>query len=77
MAAYRAGIKTVIIPAENESDLKEIDDVVKNSLKFVMAEDLNTVFEYALDKSNLKKKNTGRFSSTSKVQENKSKFMQV
>ena len=29
MAAYKNGIKTVIIPAANEPDLAEIDDVVK------------------------------------------------
>ena len=48
MAAYRAGVKTVCIPKENEPDIDELDDVVKNSLKFVVAEDINTVLETAL-----------------------------
>lgn len=48
MAAYRAGVKTVCIPKENEPDIDELDDVVKNNLKFVIAEDINTVLETAL-----------------------------
>ncbi|MDY4586855.1 MAG: endopeptidase La [Oscillospiraceae bacterium] len=48
MAAYRAGVKTVCIPKENEPDIDELDDVVKNSLKFVVAEDISTVLETAL-----------------------------
>ncbi len=48
MAAYRAGVKTVCIPKENEPDLEEIDEVVRSSLKFVAAEDISTVLETAL-----------------------------
>lgn len=48
MAAYKAGIKTVIIPKENEPDLEEIDDVVKNSVTFISAERIDTVLENAL-----------------------------
>lgn len=49
MAAYRDGVKTVIIPSENESDLRELDDVVKNSIKFITAENLDIVFKNSLD----------------------------
>ncbi len=49
-AAYRDGVKTIIIPRENEGDLEEIDEEIKKSVSFVMAENLDTVFEYALDK---------------------------
>lgn len=49
MAAYRDGVSTVIIPSDNRSDIQDIDEVVKKSLKFVMAEDLDTVFKYSLD----------------------------
>lgn len=35
MAAYREGIKTVIIPAENEKDLEEIDQTVREGLTFI------------------------------------------
>jgi len=62
MAAYKAGIKTVIIPKENEPDIEELDDVVKNNLKFVIAEDINTVLETALVKTNIQpfKKSTAK-----------------
>lgn len=55
MAAYKEGIKTVIIPSGNKNDLQKIDDVVKNSVKFVTAETLETVFENALETRNAKK----------------------
>lgn len=48
MAAYRAGIKTVCIPKENEADLQEIDETVKANVNFVVAEDISTVLETAL-----------------------------
>ncbi len=56
MAAYRAGVKTVIIPSDNENDLKDIDEIVKRSLHFVMADSLDTVFTHALEKSKNKDK---------------------
>lgn len=48
MAAYRHGIKTVIIPAENQPDLKEVDEAVKSSLQFVPVETLDMVLEWTL-----------------------------
>ena len=48
MAAYKAGMKTVIIPADNKPDLEEVDDVVKNSVVFVIAEKLEDVLDAAL-----------------------------
>ena len=50
MAAYRAGVKTVIIPEGNKSDLNKIDSSVRDSLNFVIASDLDTVFDAALEK---------------------------
>ena len=50
MAAYRAGIKTVVIPAENEPDLAEVDEVVKEHIRFITAERIDTVLETALVK---------------------------
>lgn len=49
MAAYRAKMKTVVIPKENESDLQEIEAVVRDNVKFVLAEHMDTVMETALD----------------------------
>lgn len=48
MAAYRAGIKTVIIPAENKSDLAEIDNVVKDSIHFLPVEKVEEALKAAL-----------------------------
>ena len=48
MAAYRLGIKTIIIPEDNRSDLDEVDDVVKDAVSFVFAKNINTVLDNAL-----------------------------
>lgn len=52
MAAYKAGIKTVIIPFENKPDLEEVDEVVLKSVTFVPAKTIDTVLENALAKPN-------------------------
>ena len=49
MAAYRAGIKTIVIPKDNESDLKDIEPVVRENVAFVVAEHMDTVMETAID----------------------------
>ncbi len=48
MAAYRHHMKTVVIPKENEPDLSEVDEVVKNNIRFVTARTMDTVIETAL-----------------------------
>jgi len=48
MAALRSGIHTVIIPADNESDLQEIDQTVRSALHFVPVEQVDAVLFYAL-----------------------------
>lgn len=48
MAAYKSGVKTVIIPAENKPDLEEVDDVVKENIQFIYAENLSDVLGNAL-----------------------------
>lgn len=40
VAALRAGIKTVIMPKENEKDLEEIPEEVRNSLEFIMVDEI-------------------------------------
>lgn len=47
MAAYRAGIKTIIIPADNLPDLYEVDKTVKENIKFVPADNMDTVLRTA------------------------------
>ena len=49
MAAYRAGIKTVVIPKDNEADLQDIEPVVREALHFVSASRMDTVMETAID----------------------------
>ncbi|MBP0964606.1 MAG: endopeptidase La [Oscillospiraceae bacterium] len=49
MAAYKAGLKTVIVPSANKPDLEEVDDVVKESLKFIFAEKISDVLDNALE----------------------------
>ena len=48
MAAKRSGIRTVIIPRDNQRDLEEIDPVVREALRFVPAETVDTVLAEAL-----------------------------
>lgn len=50
MAAYRSGMKTVIVPAENEPDLQDIEPVVRENVQFVTAETMQTVLDTALCK---------------------------
>ena len=59
MAAYRAGVKTVCIPKENEPDIDELDEVVKQNVRFVVAEDIATVLDAALVMPNVAPKKTG------------------
>ncbi len=48
MAAYRQGMKQVIIPKDNLSDLHEIDDEVKDHLQFVPVANLDEAFAVSL-----------------------------
>ena len=48
MAALRHGVKTVIIPAENEKDLEEIDQTVRQALQFITVSSADRVLEAAL-----------------------------
>lgn len=56
MAAYRMGIKTVIIPQKNVPDLAEIDEKVRAALNFVPVTELDEVFEIALIKKENERK---------------------
>lgn len=50
MAALRSGIKTVIIPADNERDLDEIDQTVRKALDFVTTDHVDKVLSVALNR---------------------------
>lgn len=49
MAAFRSGIKTVIIPADNAKDLEEIDQTVRKALQFILVERADQVLTHALN----------------------------
>jgi ATP-dependent Lon protease len=51
MAAYKAGIKTVLLPKSNSDDLEEIDQLVRENLKFVECTSMQQVLDAALVKS--------------------------
>ena len=50
MAALRHGIRTVIIPADNEPDLEDIDQTVRRQLNFISARTVDTVLDAALNR---------------------------
>ena len=50
MAALRHGVRTVIIPSENERDLEEIDQTVRRQLNFITASTVDTVLDAALNR---------------------------
>jgi ATP-dependent Lon protease len=48
LAAHRAGLKTVIMPKQNEKDLEDIPDEAHKNLNFVLVEQVDDVFQAAL-----------------------------
>ncbi len=52
MAAYRHGIKTVIIPEDNMKDLEDIDKTVRSALSFCTVSHADDVIRCAIDLSN-------------------------
>ena len=48
MAAYKAGVRTVCIPKENERDLNEIDPLVKEKLEFIPCSSVDQVLSAAI-----------------------------
>ena len=48
LAAKTAGIKTVLVPADNERDIGEISDEIKKGLKIVYVKTMSDVLKEAL-----------------------------
>ncbi|PHB23956.1 endopeptidase La [Bacillus pseudomycoides] len=48
LSAHRAGLTKIILPAENEKDLDDIPESVKENLTFVLVSHLDEVLEHAL-----------------------------
>jgi ATP-dependent Lon protease len=49
LAAHRSCLKTVILPAQNEADLEDVPDEVRQALNFVFVETVEQVLEAALE----------------------------
>ena len=64
MAAYKEGLKTVIIPAGNKGDLDDVDDVVKSGISFVFAEKITDVLDAALTEKPEKAEKSGLMTTT-------------
>ncbi len=50
IAALRSGLKTILIPKENERDLDDVPDEVKKSLKIIPVANVSEVLDYAIIK---------------------------
>lgn len=48
LAAYRAGIKKVLIPKDNQRDVSDVPDEIRKNMEFIVADNMNTVLEHAL-----------------------------
>ncbi|MBC2399841.1 endopeptidase La [Clostridium tetanomorphum] len=48
LAAFRAGIDTVIIPKDNEKDLTKIPKSIKNKMRFIIVQNIDKVLDTAL-----------------------------
>jgi ATP-dependent Lon protease len=54
LAAQRAGIKRMILPAPNKKDLIDLPAIVKKEMEFIFVEEIREVFAHALVKSKAK-----------------------
>ena len=54
MAAHRAGIRKVLLPAENDVDIQDIPEVVRNDMEFVLLRNVDDALKEVLvkDKKN-------------------------
>lgn len=55
MAAYKSGIKTVIIPEKNLPDIKKFDSVVLDAVEFVPVNNVREVLNLALNREKIKR----------------------
>src|SRR5207237_4338531 len=49
LAAFRAGIQTIVLPAENEKDLEEIPKEVREAIEVHLVENMDEVIKVTLD----------------------------
>ncbi len=83
LAAYRAGMKTVLLPEENRKDIVELAPEIRKNVKLRFYSDTLTAVKFALDagsdggkkttKKTTKKKTTGRKRKTTSTRKSKAK----
>ncbi len=58
LAAYRNGLRTIVLPKRNKVDLDDVPDEIKNSMQFIYVETVDDVLNAALEpaKTEVKKK---------------------
>jgi ATP-dependent Lon protease len=62
LAAARAGLDTVILPAGNEPDLEDLPENVRSEMKFILVDTVDEVLVAALDISNSGNQTTAELS---------------
>ena len=50
LAAHRAGIRKVLLPKDNEADIQDIPEVVRNEMEFVLIKTANEALKHVLVK---------------------------
>ena len=55
LAAHRAGLRTIILPKDNEPDLDQVPEEVKKVVRFIYVETVEDVMKHALGRSHRKK----------------------
>jgi len=60
LAAHRAKIRTVILPALNKRDLEDINEDIRKEMKFILADDIRDVFKHALIESKVERRTDTR-----------------
>lgn len=50
MAAYKSGIKTVLVPSDNRQDVARLDDYIKENINFIYCDSVDEVLDNALAK---------------------------
>jgi ATP-dependent Lon protease len=48
LAAHRAGIRTVILPARNDRDVEDVPEELRREMRFILVDDAEEVLQHAL-----------------------------
>ena len=65
LAAHRAGVKAVLLPVENEKDLRDVPQEVRDGLRFVFVGHADEVLAQALHPAARPSRTTAPFRSSS------------